>query len=329
MTVLSRQTIIEYMGRDDDPLKVYTEENGKEIPIPLDQINSHTVNLSIGTEVAELDMNRLVEEITLDNPKDVPNFNIMDFRGYGGINPYEHREAIKKSTRLLDLSKLDDYIVVKEAQSDFGKCYSWVVSTKDDKYQFQTRITKENDEDTTASGIILHPVSYDYMLRYVHAMESSRKVLDHDKRLIELAQARLENTKVNKNVLKSELELLLRENKAISNSLRFHTYSSPSASFSDIYTKEFVRLPNDVSGVLQTKSKMARLGISSHPSSGKVDAGYDGSLVLEYKNIGNIPIELKIGNAVAELEFHKLDKPTNMGYSERKDSLYKKNKLGF
>lgn len=248
--------------------------------------------------------------------------------------------------RMLDLNKLDNYIVEKEAQSDSG-CYSWRVRT-DDGYEFSARVVKEKEEDTRARGIILHPETYNYMSRYTHMASVLKNMTTNNAKTLALSKGILYSMKKRKRgptrypkrrskfgkreptrYLENRLRLLKMENIAIRNRINFPEYRAPSASFHIIWTDEYVNLPNDVTGVIHTKSKMARVGISTHPSSGKVDAGFHNRLALEYKNIGRIPIVLNIGDGVAELEFHKLDKPTEVGYSQRKNSLYKKNVINF
>jgi dUTPase len=247
---------------------------------------------------------------------------------------------------MLDLNRLDRYNVEKEAQSDFG-CYSWRVKT-DDGYEFSARVVRDKEDTNRARGVILHPETYNYMSRYTHMASVLRNMLTNNVKTLAFSKSVMYKMKKRKRrstrypksrsrsgrresarSLESRLRLLTLENIAIRNRINYPRYKTPSASFHIIWTDEYVNLPNDVTGVIHTKSKMARVGISTHPSSGKVDAGFHNRLALEYKNIGRIPIILNIGDPVAELEFHKLDKPAEVGYSERKNSLYKIDVINF
>ncbi|MEM5778535.1 MAG: hypothetical protein QXD43_02700 [Candidatus Aenigmatarchaeota archaeon] len=317
MTVLSRQSIMEYMRREQDPLQIYSLENNVKKFIDKSQINSHSVNLSIGNKVGELDFFKLEEELSY-----VFLLDRKEYLYYGGINPDIDRKAIEKSLRILDLSNLNSYVIEKEGIGE-KDCYSYKVKTTDG-YTFSTRIKIKNNK---ASAIILHPDVFDSNLRYTHqidvlkTMQKSLSLINSSLSLLEKSCKR----KLSKNELK-ELKSNIQKTDYISLALNEKInkgYEHPSASFSVVWTKEYVHMPRDLTATIQTKSKFARLGISVHPSSGKVDAGFCNQLALEFKNVGKNPVVMNISQAVAELQFEKLDKPTNLSYVERENSLYK------
>ena len=97
----------------------------------------------------------------------------------------------------------------------------------------------------------------------------------------------------------------------------------------ELISPDSLKMPRDLVGEIHTKSKLARKGLSVHPSSGKVDAGFHNYLVLEIKNQGILPLALFEGDALAELQFSKLDRPTELPYRERKSILLKLKVLRF
>lgn len=326
MTVLSRQSIIEYMQREEDPLEIYTiDENNQKHNILESQINSHTVNLSIGNKIGELDLMKLVEELGIHF------LDRIDYLGYRGINPNKDRESIEKSLRVLDLSNLDNYLVKEEGVGEKG-VYSWLVKTKDEEYTFSTRIVK-NDDNKKASGIILHPERFRYHLEALEIKEFCLTTIDSFNEIanyLSLLQKNLKNKKKpDLNGLETKRQKLKHLSLELKRKIITPRYTLPSTSFTLLWTKERVHVPLDLTATIQTKSKFARLGVSSHPSSGRVDAGFDNHLALEFKNVGYSPVVLYVGESAAELQFHKLDKPTELSYSQRKNAFYKEEKITF
>lgn len=88
-------------------------------------------------------------------------------------------------------------------------------------------------------------------------------------------------------------------------------------------TLESVELPHDLSGRLEGKSSLGRLGIVIHSTAGKVDPGWKGHLVLEITNIGTLPIMIYPEMRICQLLFEQLSSPTSKAYTERDSSKYK------
>jgi len=55
---------------------------------------------------------------------------------------------------------------------------------------------------------------------------------------------------------------------------------------------EFVRIPENLVGRLDGRSSLGRLGIVVHATAGTVDPDYSGSLIMELKNYGKLPVSL-------------------------------------
>lgn len=80
-------------------------------------------------------------------------------------------------------------------------------------------------------------------------------------------------------------------------------------------TMEFMALPDDVIGQIWIRSSFARRGIMG--SFGAVDAGFHGTLTLSFLNAGDSPLELKAGERIAQIVFHRLESIPQKAYEER------------
>jgi len=80
-------------------------------------------------------------------------------------------------------------------------------------------------------------------------------------------------------------------------------------------TLEYIKLPNNVIGLIEGRSSWGRVGLVVHSIAGFVDAGYSGVLTFELTNIGRLPIPLYAGLRVAQLIFIKTSSPAVLPYS--------------
>jgi deoxycytidine triphosphate deaminase len=72
-------------------------------------------------------------------------------------------------------------------------------------------------------------------------------------------------------------------------------------------TFEEVSLPNDLMGLVEGRSSVARPGISIHLTAPKIDPGFKGKITLEMTNNGNVDVELVAGESrVCQLVFLKI-----------------------
>lgn len=78
---------------------------------------------------------------------------------------------------------------------------------------------------------------------------------------------------------------------------------------------EYIRLPEDVSIVLNMRSSYARLGITMATI---VQPGYCGCISLEFTNSSNNSINLTVGSRLIQARFIHLTKKTNYFEKERK-----------
>ncbi len=87
--------------------------------------------------------------------------------------------------------------------------------------------------------------------------------------------------------------------------------------------KERIRLPADLAAYIDGRSSLGRIGIVVHVTSGYVDPGFEGVLVLEMTNVGKMPVALYPGMRICKLVFFKLSSPAERPYFAKKDAKYK------
>lgn len=80
-------------------------------------------------------------------------------------------------------------------------------------------------------------------------------------------------------------------------------------------TLETVRLPLDLSGRVEGRSRLARLGIGVHITAPKIDPGFHNRITLEIFNLGSWKVRLKAGMTICTLIVERLGKPASEGYS--------------
>jgi len=81
-------------------------------------------------------------------------------------------------------------------------------------------------------------------------------------------------------------------------------------------TLERIRLPNDVMGKLEGRSRYARMGLIIHTTSALVQPGSDNRQILEICNLAPFPIRLHAGMRVSQVVFERLESPTSKPYAK-------------
>lgn len=72
-------------------------------------------------------------------------------------------------------------------------------------------------------------------------------------------------------------------------------------------TQEYIKLPNNIVGFIQGKSKLARMGLAIHLTAPTIQAGWGGKITLEIYNASPMPVLLTPGMKIGQLLFHQLD----------------------
>ena len=88
-------------------------------------------------------------------------------------------------------------------------------------------------------------------------------------------------------------------------------------------TLESVTIPDDLVGWLDGRSSLARLGLMVHVTAGRIDPGWKGQVVLEFYNLGKMPLALKPGMIICALSFETLSNPAKRPYLSRENAKYK------
>jgi len=74
------------------------------------------------------------------------------------------------------------------------------------------------------------------------------------------------------------------------------------------FVKEYIKMPNNLCAIVDGKSHWAQLGLQV-ASAGLVHANWEGRLVLELVNLGNVPLVLHAGLPVCQISFFPLTSP--------------------
>ncbi|MFT7111148.1 MAG: dCTP deaminase [Psychrobacter glaciei] len=88
-------------------------------------------------------------------------------------------------------------------------------------------------------------------------------------------------------------------------------------------TLESVEIPDNLVGWLDGRSSLARLGLMVHVTAGRIDPGWKGQVVLEFYNLGKMPLALKPEMIICALSFETLSSPATRPYMSRDNAKYK------
>jgi len=80
----------------------------------------------------------------------------------------------------------------------------------------------------------------------------------------------------------------------------------PAHAFLLATTREYVKLPDDLTAFVEGRSSIGRLGLFIQ-NSGWVDPGFEGEITIELYNANSLPIKLKSGVRICQLVFAQLD----------------------
>lgn len=75
---------------------------------------------------------------------------------------------------------------------------------------------------------------------------------------------------------------------------------------------ERLSIPNDLQAIVHDKSTLARQGIALQNT--VLEPGWEGYITLELSNHGPKAVRILVGQPIAQVVFHMLDKPTDLPY---------------
>ncbi len=87
----------------------------------------------------------------------------------------------------------------------------------------------------------------------------------------------------------------------------------PPNSFLLATTREYIRLPNDVTAFVEGRSSIGRIGLFIQ-NAGWVDPGFEGTITLELYNANRLPIRLQADRRICQLVFARMDQATPNPY---------------
>ncbi|MBQ6219976.1 MAG: dCTP deaminase [Methanobrevibacter sp.] len=93
-------------------------------------------------------------------------------------------------------------------------------------------------------------------------------------------------------------------------------------------TSEYVTIPNDLVAQVDGKSSIGRLGVMIHVTAGYIDAGFNGNITLEIKNISNKPFTLKKGMSICQIIFFELTTEVTRTYGDESLGSHYQNSIG-
>lgn len=92
-----------------------------------------------------------------------------------------------------------------------------------------------------------------------------------------------------------------------------------------VITREWIEMPENMTALLQIKTKYARKGVILSP--GAVDAGFHGKLVLSMFNSSTKYLHIKCGDPICQILFVKMTSNAKKPYAERSGNYQNQNKI--
>jgi len=79
-------------------------------------------------------------------------------------------------------------------------------------------------------------------------------------------------------------------------------------------TREYIRLPADITAFVEGRSSIGRIGLFIQ-NAGWVDPGFAGTITLELYNANRLPIRLVSGRRICQIVFARMDGPASRPYA--------------
>jgi dCTP deaminase len=88
----------------------------------------------------------------------------------------------------------------------------------------------------------------------------------------------------------------------------------PPQTFLLAVTREFIRLPANITAFVEGRSSIGRIGLFIQ-NAGWVDPGFEGTITLELYNANRLPIRLTSGRRICQIVFARMDGPASRPYA--------------
>jgi len=87
-------------------------------------------------------------------------------------------------------------------------------------------------------------------------------------------------------------------------------------------TIEYLEVPDDLTGRLEGRSSIGRLGVVIHSTAANIECGFRGHITLELANMGKMPVALYTGMRICSISFEQLSSPADVPYYKKKMAKY-------
>ena len=87
-------------------------------------------------------------------------------------------------------------------------------------------------------------------------------------------------------------------------------------------TEENIKIPDNLVGILDGRSSLARLGLYVHISASRIDPGWNGKIALEFYNCGKVPLGLRPGMDICAISFELISSFVDTTYNNKVASKY-------
>ncbi len=87
-------------------------------------------------------------------------------------------------------------------------------------------------------------------------------------------------------------------------------------------TVEEIEVPDDLTGRLEGRSSIGRLGIVVHSTAANIECGFRGHITLELANMGKLPVALYPDIRICSVSFEQLSSPAEVPYYKKKSAKY-------
>ena len=88
----------------------------------------------------------------------------------------------------------------------------------------------------------------------------------------------------------------------------------PPQTFLLAVTREFIRLPANITAFVEGRSSIGRIGLFIQ-NAGWVDPGFAGTITLELFNANRLPIRLQAGRRICQIVFARMDSAASRPYA--------------
>lgn len=87
-------------------------------------------------------------------------------------------------------------------------------------------------------------------------------------------------------------------------------------------TVEEIQVPDDLTGRLEGRSSIGRLGVVIHSTAANIECGFRGHITLELANMGKMPVALYPDMRICSISFEQLSTPADVPYYKKKSAKY-------